>query len=131
VAQIGATGVAKRTVTHSSVCRLNSASKGPTPLIFKVTVTKPPFACTAADSLEKELANSNPSVGKSCKKDKEVEKVKELAKDNGWKACPGCQTMISRDYGCGQLPIRNHSSPFDSLIQVILVTRDPGQLSHF
>lgn len=118
VAQIGATGVAKRTVTPSSVCRLNSAFKRPTPLIFKVTVTKPPFDCTAADSLEKEFANFNPSIGKSCKKDNEVEKVKELAKDNGWKACPGCQTMISRDYGCGQLPIRNRSSPFESFADI-------------
>ena len=45
-----------------------------------------------------------PSIGKRCKRDTEAEKVMELGKDNGWRQCPGCRIMISRDSGCAKLP---------------------------
>ena len=38
--------------------------------------------------------------GKLCGKDQETAKVQTMGKKAGWKACPGCGHLISRDTGC-------------------------------
>ena len=38
--------------------------------------------------------------GSFCAEDKETEAVKVLAKEKGWKMCPGCNHLIERSRGC-------------------------------
>lgn len=38
--------------------------------------------------------------GSFCAEDKETEAVKALAKEKGWKTCPGCNHLIERSRGC-------------------------------
>jgi hypothetical protein len=38
--------------------------------------------------------------GTFCEEDKETQAVKDLAKQKGWKTCPGCNHLIERQSGC-------------------------------